>query len=332
MAPRWYFMPLLFLMSGKLIGAKAYPFFFLMHMNSDNLPVVRHAKSNPNLTASQRQQVQERWRNQVSAVSTTFSNIGFLVTSGVLSAVSFVNWEGRYAFPDGVTHTLGNAPVYNYISTVVCACFWAVNALPYFLITPRGRRGPPLPADANYFTFGWKSIILALKEARKLRYLFMYIFAYFMFSDAVSTISQMTGIIQGELTGFSAQQNAIFSFISAVTSILGCLFFLWLSKTFRIRTKTSLLMIVVLTSVVPVWGCFGIGLDNFGIKVSMRIAIKRRKTLLIIHTTDALGIVGAECVVRSIYSAHLGLAANHVGRISAQGKRKLIFWIVWCSQ
>ncbi|GAN01236.1 MFS general substrate transporter [Mucor ambiguus] len=218
---------------------------------SDNLPVVRHAKLNPNITASEQQQIQEKWRNQVSAVSTTFSNVGFLVTSGVLSAVSFVNWEGKYAFPNGVGHTLGNAPVYNYISTVVCACFWAVNAIPYFLITPRGRKGPPLPADANYFTFGWKSIILALKEARKLRYLFMYIFAYFMFSDAVSTISQMLNIIQGELTGFSAQQNAIFSFISAVTSILGCLFFLWLSKTFHIRTKTSLLMIVVLTSAIP---------------------------------------------------------------------------------
>lgn len=209
----------------------------------------------------------------MSAVSTTFSNVGFLITSGVLSAVSFLNWEGKYQFPNGVSHTLGNAPVYNYISTVVCACFWAVNAVPYFLITPRGRRGPPLPANANYFTFGWKSIILALREARKLRYLFMYIFAYFMFSDAVSTIGQMATIIQGELTGFSAQQNAIFSFISAVTSILGCLFFLWLSKTFHIRTKTSLLMIVVLTGVIPVWGCFGIGFDNFGIKVRKECSV-----------------------------------------------------------
>lgn len=240
-------------------------------IHSDNLPVVRHAKSNPNITETERQQVQERWRNQVSTVSTTFSNIGFLVTSGVLSAVSFLNWEGKYAFPNGVSHTLGNAPVYNYISTVVCACFWAVNAIPYFLITPRGRKGPPLPANANYFTFGWKSIALALREARKLRYLFMYIFAYFMFSDAVSTIGQMTSIIQGELTGFSAQQNAIFSFISAVTSILGCLFFLWLSKTFHIRTKTSLIMIVVLTGIIPVWGCFGIRFDNFGIKVRYQV-------------------------------------------------------------
>lgn len=95
----------------------------------------------------------------------------------------------------------------------------------------------------------------------------MYIFAYFMFSDAVSTIGQMISIIQGELTGFSAQQNAIFNLVTAITSIIGCLFFLWISKTFKVRTKTSLLMIVILTGMVPVWGCFGIHFDHFGIKV-----------------------------------------------------------------
>ncbi|KAI8639576.1 autophagy-related protein 22-like protein [Parasitella parasitica] len=238
---------------------------------SDNLPIVLRAKMNQNIPEAERQQVAEQWRNQVSAVSTTFSNIGFLIVSGVLSGVAFLSWEGKYDFPEGVSHTLGNAPIYNYISTLACACFWAVNAVPYFFLTPRGRKGPSLPPNTSYLTFGWKSIVVALKEARKLRYLFMYIFAYFIFSDAVSTIGQIQTIIQGELTAFSAQQNAIFGFITAVTSIIGCLFFLWLNRRFKIRTKTSLLMIVVLTGVVPVWGCFGIHFDNFGIKTNWEL-------------------------------------------------------------
>lgn len=88
-----------------------------------------------------------------------------------------------------------------------------------------------------------------------------------MFSDAVSTINQMTSIIQGEMTGFSAQQMTIFGLVTAITSIIGCLMFLWLSKRFKIRTKTSLLLIVGLTGVVPLWGCFGIHFENFGIRV-----------------------------------------------------------------
>ncbi|KAI9486255.1 MAG: autophagy-related protein 22-like protein [Benjaminiella poitrasii] len=233
----------------------------------DNLPVVRHAKANPNLSEVDRQRVIERWRNEVSAVSTTFSNVGFLIMSGLLSGVSFVPWTNRgYVFPDGVSPTLGNVPLYNFISTLACGVFWALNAVPYFLLTPKGRQGPPLPASANYFTLGWKSILEALKEARKLRYLFMYIFAYFMFSDAVSTISQMSTIIQGELTSFSAQQNVLFGLTTAITSIIGCLFFLWISKRFEIRTKTMLLAIVVLTGLVPLWGCLGIHFDNLGIR------------------------------------------------------------------
>lgn len=88
-----------------------------------------------------------------------------------------------------------------------------------------------------------------------------------MFADAVSTIGQMITIIQGELTGFSAQQNTIFSLVTAITSILGCLLFLWISRTFKIKTKTSLLIIVILTMLQPLWGCFGIFFNNFGIKV-----------------------------------------------------------------
>lgn len=88
-----------------------------------------------------------------------------------------------------------------------------------------------------------------------------------MFSDAVSTIGQMTSIIQVQITSFSAKQNTLLGLITAVTSIIGCLFFLWFSKRFNISTKTNLLIIVVLTSMVPIWGCFGIHFDNFGIKV-----------------------------------------------------------------
>lgn len=129
---------------------------------SDNLPVVRQAKSDPTLAESEKDAITEKWRNHISAISTTFSNIGFLITSGVLSAVSFLPYE-KYDFPPNVAHVLGNAPIYNFISTVVCAGYWAINAVPYFTCTPKGRKGPPLPDYANHFTIGWKSIIQALR-------------------------------------------------------------------------------------------------------------------------------------------------------------------------
>lgn len=52
---------------------------------SDNLPVVRKARLT--LPKEQAIQVVELWRNHVSAISTTFSNIGFLILSGKLLTV-----------------------------------------------------------------------------------------------------------------------------------------------------------------------------------------------------------------------------------------------------
>ncbi|KAI9027598.1 autophagy-related protein 22-like protein [Phycomyces nitens] len=237
---------------------------------SDNLPAVRKARADPALSKDEKLQETELWRNHVSAVSTVWSNVGFLIMTGVLSGASFTPWE-NYEFPEDVSHVLGNVPLFNFISTVVCGGFWVINAIPYFVAQPAGRRGGELPKGTNHLTVGWKSIFLALKEARKLRYLFMYIISYFMFSDAVSTTNQMIGIIQGEITNFSAQQVTILNLASAVTSIVGCLFFLWIAKRFKIRTKTNLLIIIGLSGLVAVWGCFGIGIDNFGIKTNWEL-------------------------------------------------------------
>ncbi len=129
---------------------------------SDNLPIVRRAKYDSEKTEEEKQELLEQCRNHVSAISTTWSNVGFLITSGVLSGLSFIPWEGKYDFPVGVNPVLGNVPLYNFISTVFCAGFWAINAIPYFIFTPKGRKGPPLPENSNYFTLGWKSIIAAL--------------------------------------------------------------------------------------------------------------------------------------------------------------------------
>ncbi|KAF7726528.1 hypothetical protein EC973_008659 [Apophysomyces ossiformis] len=237
---------------------------------SDNLPVVRKARADPNLSREETRSTVEVWRNHVSAISTVFSNVGFLIMTGILSGVSFLPWS-KYNFPPDTEPILGNAPLYNYIGTVVCGGFWVLNAIPYFLAQPKGRHGPPLPSGSNHLTIGWKSIFMALREARKLKYLFLYIISYFMFSDAVSTTNQMINILQGEITSFSAKQVTILNLASAVTSIIGCFLFLWIAKRFRVRTKTNLLVIVILSGVVPVWGCFGIGLDNFGIKTNWEL-------------------------------------------------------------
>ncbi|CAO3614360.1 unnamed protein product [Cunninghamella blakesleeana] len=232
---------------------------------SDNLPVVRVARADPNMSKGEKMAVVERWRNHVSAISTTFSNVGFLIVTGILAGASYKPWS-NYDFPPDKEHVFGSTPLFNYVGTVFCGGFWLINAIPYFIAQPRGRGGPDLPKGENHFTIGWKSVFLAIKEARRFRYVFLYIFSYFLFSDAVSTTNTMIGIIQGNVTTFDARQTTILNLASAVSSIVGCLAFLLISKKFGVRTKTNLIIIVVLSGVVSVWGCIGIGVDNFGLK------------------------------------------------------------------
>ncbi|CAO3583918.1 unnamed protein product [Absidia cylindrospora] len=231
---------------------------------SDNLPLVRSVRANPSISVEETQNVVEKWRNHVSAISTTFSNIGFLVLSAIFSGIAFLPWsDGPFLNDD---HEFGNTPLYYFIATVTCAAYWLVFSIPYFVCRPVGRRGPPLPATENHLTIGWKSIFKALKEAKKYRYLFMYFFSYFMFSDGVNAISTMQMYIQNDITSFSATQTVVQGLITAITSIVGCFFFLFLSKKFNVSTKANLMTIVIATGIIPVWGCFGIGLDNFGMK------------------------------------------------------------------
>jgi hypothetical protein len=69
--------------------------FFIFVEISDNLPVVRQARADPNLTKEESDAVADKWRNHVSAISTVFSNIGFLILTGKAQLLLFMY---KYAY------------------------------------------------------------------------------------------------------------------------------------------------------------------------------------------------------------------------------------------
>ncbi|ORY00865.1 MFS general substrate transporter [Basidiobolus meristosporus CBS 931.73] len=224
---------------------------------ADNLPIVRAAKADPEKTKEEKMTITEKWRNHVSTISTTWSNVGFLIVTSILAGISHIPYDGK---------TLGDATYkFNQVGTVFCGAFWAINAIWYFMFIPKGRRGPPLPKDSNYVTIGWKSVFRALKEVRRLKQAFMYFIAYFLFSDGIATINQMIGIIQAQITSFDGTELTLLNLVSAVTSIIGCISMLYLQKVLKIRTKIALLCILGASALVPIWGCFGISFTSWGI-------------------------------------------------------------------
>ncbi|KAK9764088.1 hypothetical protein K7432_008712 [Basidiobolus ranarum] len=232
---------------------------------ADNLPIVRAARANPEMSKEEKMSITEKWRNHVSTISTTWSNVGFLIVTSALAGIGHIPYDGK---------TLGDSThKFNQIGTVFCGSFWAINAIWYFMFIPKGRQGPPLPKDSNYVTLGWKSVFRALKEVRRLKQAFMYFIAYFLFSDGIATINQMIGILQGQITSFDGTELTLLNLVSAVTSIIGCMGMLYLQKALKVRTKHALLGILFASALVPIWGCFGIKFTSWGIHTRIELWI-----------------------------------------------------------
>jgi MFS-type transporter involved in bile tolerance (Atg22 family) len=123
-------------------------------------------------------------------------------------------------------------------------------------------------------TVGWKSIFHAIKEAKKLKQAFIYIISYFLFSDATVTMNSLIGVIQNDITGFNGFKITLVNFVSAITSIIGCVSVLSIQKYFDLRTKTMLMAILLATLILPLWGSFGLNQEwNFGIRTETELWI-----------------------------------------------------------
>ncbi|RUS25151.1 autophagy-related protein 22-like protein [Jimgerdemannia flammicorona] len=207
-----------------------------------NLPIVRAARAS-NMPEEEVALVTEKWLNHVSTISTTWSNIGLLLVTGSLTAIA----QAPYG-----ESIIGNYPIFNNIGTAFCGAFWVANAIWYFIWIPKERVGPPLPKETNVLTVGWISLFRAVREARRLKYAFLYIIAYFMFSDGVSTINSLLG-------------TTLLNLVTGIASILGCVVLLWFQKLVGLSTKWALMIILGATALIPLWGTFGIGFTTWGI-------------------------------------------------------------------
>ncbi|ORX53653.1 hypothetical protein DM01DRAFT_1374468 [Hesseltinella vesiculosa] len=262
----WYVMALLMIMA--IIGycctlifyAAAYPNI------SDHLPAVKRIASNLSSTFDQIQLAKEQSRKKVSTMTVMCASAGFLMVSILLSGIARIPWSHGPFLTGG--YTFGDTPMYNYIGTAFCGGLWLILAIPYFVFSPKGRRGPPFPTDENCWKFGWNNLVLAFRDVRHYRQLFKFILANFLFGDAVTTIDQMMSIVQGELSHFSTENTVLMGIMYGVASICGCLFFLWLSRRYRWTSKTSLLVHLSATALIPLWGSMGIWSTKIGFRTT----------------------------------------------------------------
>ncbi|TFK68937.1 MFS general substrate transporter [Pluteus cervinus] len=156
--------------------------------------------------------------------------------------------------------------------------WWAVFSIPAALWLP-GKESPPHEEDlagdeelgaANVerdddfeltkeIAGAWKRLgrMLIWSEVKKLKNTFLYLLAWFLLSDGFTTITS-TAILFGKTT-LNMQPSALIliGVLTPLSGILGSLVWPMIQRTFGWSNLRVLIILVVMASFIPVYGCLG---------------------------------------------------------------------------
>ncbi|KAI9338225.1 autophagy-related protein 22-like protein [Obelidium mucronatum] len=125
----------------------------------------------------------------------------------------------------------------------------------------RERPGPAIPANENIATFSVKKVYTALRQYRKLKNLFIFLAGWFLFADALGTLSAVTVLFAQTEPGFQTQDILFLAIEVLASSIVGSLLWNWGKERTRLSTKSILLIqgaIFIVGIAVGFLGFFGL--------------------------------------------------------------------------
>ncbi|KAI0039198.1 MFS general substrate transporter [Auriscalpium vulgare] len=187
-------------------------------------------------------------KNRISNISTTHSNIGYIMTLALNLSLLL---------------PLANNPKVNNYVLVLTNGYWVLTGIWWF-IYQQPRPGPKLPKGESYLTIGWKQIWVALKQYKKLPYTFTYLVAFFLLADGLNTTGTLVSICQNDKFSFSFLQNTYLGLAQAFTSTASTLGFWYIQRYWKISTKKMFVVTNVVTIMIPLWGMIGIWTNKLG--------------------------------------------------------------------
>ncbi|KAF7432651.1 hypothetical protein PC9H_004593 [Pleurotus ostreatus] len=187
-------------------------------------------------------------KNRISNISTTHSNIGYIVTLCLNLSVLL---------------PLKGHPLVNNYTLVLTNGYWVLVGIWWFIFQ-QPRPGPPVPRGEHYLTIGWKQIWKALQEYKRLPFTFVYLFAFFLLADGLNTTGTLVSICQNDKFSFSFLENTYLGLAQAITSTMSTLGFWYIQRYWKISTKKMFVVTNVVTMLIPLWGMLGIWTTKIG--------------------------------------------------------------------
>ena len=128
------------------------------------------------------------------------------------------------------------------------------------------RPGPDLPEDAgNHFLFSWKIVFKSFAKWREIPNTFLYLAAFFMFSDGMHTLAQVAILFCSTKLGLSALETFIVALLFPLSAIFGNFLLLTIQKKWHFSTKSILISCLALMSLLPIYALIGAFNDKIGL-------------------------------------------------------------------
>ncbi|KAJ3095193.1 Autophagy protein 22 [Phlyctochytrium planicorne] len=137
----------------------------------------------------------------------------------------------------------------------------------------RVRPGPALPAGTSYIVFSWQRFFGTLKRAAKLKQLIIFLIAWFIFSDAFTTIIQVAVLFASNELKMGAVELLIVATIVPFTAAIGTLFWNWIQRFFKLSSRSTLIIVAALYGLLPLWGIVGIYSTSVGLRSKLELYI-----------------------------------------------------------
>lgn len=159
----------------------------------------------------------------------------------------------------------------------------------------RPVRGEESAFKLEYLKYGWYSLFKALKHARLLRDVVIFLVSWFIISDSLTTINSTAILFSKTELKMSTLSLIIVSILTMLNAILGAYFIPhYVSPKLKWSAQYTLIYIICWASVIPLYGMLGFYFENIG--------LKHQFEMYIMAVWYGISLGGLSAVSRSVFS------------------------------
>ncbi|KAK0256850.1 Autophagy protein 22 [Friedmanniomyces endolithicus] len=142
--------------------------------------------------------------------------------------------------------------------------WWLAFTLPAALFL-RPRPGPPLPTTktghprtwSTYLAYSWLNLGCTILRARKLKDITLFLFAWFLISDGIATVSGTAILFAKTSLGMAPAALALINVTVTLSSIAGAFTWSTVSRMLQLKPSHTILTCICLFELIPLYGLLG---------------------------------------------------------------------------